>query len=174
MSDPRDFYGRFSQSEQHVSNVYELSKSHGWHVIRIDQFDRKFISILDTLFRWIPDLLLLKPGIGVLIECKSGDSSKTGNHAIEIKSLDAAEYFSFAGLPVFLVFDDFHCAPTSIVRASSKPGPYRGKGSGTPFVLLPRTEGAPFDAVFGNTPEAIEIIMRFWNAAQQSMYGYNK
>lgn len=112
---------------------------------------------VDTPVRWMPDIIAGK-NIGgrqriVFVEAKGGTRYRdTGNHDIQVASLDAAEkWVTFAGgeCPLFYIFDDLGVTTPAAIRASCWEGQYRGNGSGTPFVLFPTAICRPIDAIFG-------------------------
>lgn len=147
---------------QHEHRVLQVLRDRGWDA---EVFGQSLLSDdmsntlrrVDSPVRWMPDIIAGK-NIGgrqriVYVEAKGGRRYRdTGNHDLEIASLDAAEkWVSFAGdhCPVFFIFDDLGVTTPADVRDHCRQGTYRGNGSGTPFVLFPTTICRPIDTVFG-------------------------
>lgn len=109
---------------------------------------RDALRATSSLVRWTPDILAVRGDAVRWVDAKSGlRYQDTGNHDIETKSLDAAE--AARGIAsVLFVFPDWRVATPVLVRERGWPGPYRGNGSGTPFVLVRATDCSPFDEVF--------------------------
>lgn len=109
-----------------------------------------------TPVRWMPDIIATKPQRTrmalAFIDAKAGETyQRTGNYDIEAAALDSAERFAtFArGCHYFFVFDDLGVIRPQVVRGHGSLGPYRGRGSGTPFVVINTDHAVPFDSVFG-------------------------
>lgn len=111
-----------------------------------------------TPVRWMPDIIATKPRLTrmalVFIDAKAGEAYQTtGNYDIEAAALETAERWStFArSCHFFFVFDDLGVLTPRTVRDHGRIGTFRGRGSGTPFVLVDTGHAVSFDAVFGRT-----------------------
>lgn len=106
-----------------------------------------------NLLRWMPDILACidrpnKPSRPVLIDAKV---CKGKRYSIEISALRAAELYndpSGFNIPTFFVFDDWSVLTPLDVRQHGFQGPFKGNGSGTPFLLVKKRHGRPFDYFF--------------------------
>ena len=111
-----------------------------------------------TLLRWLPDILTYtttaKPFIA-LIDAK-GNISKSSNHSIERASVDADMIIGrMLRIPTFYVFSDFGVFTADDVLNHGRPGPPPREGSGgsgTPYYLVSKSWGSPFDSVFRPSP----------------------
>lgn len=104
--------------------------------------------------RWLPDIVAARrlPNSRtelIFIDTKRGRDD-TDLHAVEVAALAAAESWSeFSRCPFWFVLgDQLDVIAPDAVRATSRPGPDRGHGSGTPYVLVPQAACRTF-AIFG-------------------------
>ena len=112
-----------------------------------------------TPVRWMADIIAARPRATrmalAFIDAKAGEKYRsTGNYDIEVSALNSAEMFlTFArGCHYFFVFDDLGVLTPRAVRAHGVLGKDRGRGSGTPFVVINTGHAVPFDTVFGRPP----------------------
>lgn len=116
---------------------------------------RDVIRRVNTATRYMPDVIAAKQfpaGTRLMfVDAKAGEKWKeTGNHDIETAALEGAEKWEgFSGCPVYFVFANGDTITPRVFRELSRPGPFRGVGSGTPFLLVPRSACSRFDDIFG-------------------------
>jgi hypothetical protein len=116
---------------------------------------RDVIRQVQTSVRYMPDVIAAKKFKAVnrlmFVDAKAGEKYReTGNHDVETAALEGAEKWQqFSDCPVYFVFTNGDTITPQVFRELGKPGPYRGVGSGTPFLLIPRSACTPFDATFG-------------------------
>lgn len=139
---------------------------------------REVLRTTNSLLRWLPDLVGWRPAKPkvFLIDAKGTMRRETANHAIELRVLLAAH---FTMLPTFFICDDHKALaaesiwpdgpilrtccggcrekaladPTGRELPSKCPEHVRkgGRGSGTPYALIPRSECVPLERLFGST-----------------------
>jgi len=106
-----------------------------------------------SLVRWFPDVIAgytVSPWrtFVAVIDAKMCGADRP-NYAIEVAALDVAEHFADRlYTPMFFVFDDWHVLTPRDVRQRGRQGPDATNGSGTPYVLVAKQHGRPFDSVF--------------------------
>jgi hypothetical protein len=116
---------------------------------------RDIIRRVKTPTRYMPDIIAAKQFTAqtrlVFIDAKAGEKwRETGKHDIEAAALDGAELWQeYSKCDVYFVFTNGETITPAVFRELSQPGVYRGSGSGTPFLLVPRAACSRFDAVFG-------------------------
>lgn len=92
-----------------------------------------------VLLRWLPDLLVACPKGAILVDAKSSlPHVRTGNHAVEVKSTDAALAMQqTTGIKVFYAFRHNDDQPGFVAvndwLNEATDGVYLGVGSGTPY-----------------------------------------
>jgi hypothetical protein len=102
----------------------------------------------------MPDIITFRelPGrtFVALIDAKVSPQH-TANFAIEMSAIETTEiYTDRLYTPTFFVFDDWTVlTPREARQRGTKgPDPSNGRGSGTPYLLIPRRWARPFDAIF--------------------------
>lgn len=156
----REFERRLAVATAHEEKVAAALVERGWRAERFGQGQlsdemRDIIRRVDTATRYMPDVIAAKqfPAMTrlIFIDAKAGEKwRETGNHDIEKAALEGAEKWeAFSGCPLYFVFTNGDTIAPRVFRELSKPGPYRGVGSGTPFLLAPRSACSRFDAIFG-------------------------
>jgi hypothetical protein len=108
------------------------------------------------LIRWMPDVIAFRghPGrISVaLIDAKVCGAGQ--RYAVEMAAVETAEKFADQlYTPTFFVFDDWTVLTPRDVRQRGwkGPDPEPGRGSGTPYLLVEKRHGRPFDDIFPST-----------------------
>lgn len=92
-----------------------------------------------SLMRWFPDIIAAKSPVVVVLDVKAENRS-TENYAIECKALEACEAFQDRLFtPYWFIFPDLRVMTSEIVRKNHRMGPPTQNGSGTPYVLVPKT-----------------------------------
>lgn len=107
------------------------------------------------LIRWLADIIAFRETAGgkvwtMLVDAKVC-GERTQNYAVEMSAYETAEAFTDQLFtPTFFVFDDWKVLTPREVRQRGLPGPppKAGNGSGTPYVLVSKRWGRPFDEVF--------------------------
>jgi hypothetical protein len=118
---------------------------------------RQFVDFArrPSLIRWMPDIIALRDlskgrSFVALIDAKTGDSDKP-NYALELSAIETAcIYTDQLYTPTFFVFADWLVLTPRDARqrGRSGPEPQPGRGSGTPYVLVSKQWGTPFDDIF--------------------------
>ena len=111
-----------------------------------------------SLIRWMPDILAIRDASNTrpfvaLIDAKLAGS--TPNHAVELSALETAEiYVDRFFTPTFFVFSDWSVLTPRDIRQRGTPGPEPREelGSGTPYLLVSKKHGRPFNEVFPTRP----------------------
>lgn len=107
--------------------------------------------------RWMPDIITFRDlrngrSYVALIDAKTGNGQR---YAIEMSAVDTANiYVDLLYTPTFFVFDDWRVLTPLDVRQRGFQGPFRGNGSGTPFLLVEKCYGRPFSEFFPPAPDA--------------------
>lgn len=156
------FTKRLAVARKHEDRVLASLLLRGWAAEPFGQGQltpdmREHLRKLDTSVRWMPDIIAAKRfaarTVVVFVDAKAGERYRdTGNHDIEVAALVAAEKWiqlASDACPYYFVFDDGGVLTPAVARELGSPGPYRGNGSGTPFLLIPTSACSPFDGVFG-------------------------
>jgi hypothetical protein len=112
------------------------------------------------LIRWMPDVIAFRTYPGrtwvALIDAKAcGDRP---NYAVEMSAAETAEVFTDQlYTPTFFVFDDWKVLTPREVRqrGRSGPDPKPGRGSGTPYLLIDKRWGRPFNEIFPPAREGV-------------------
>ena len=152
------FEERIANGSAHERLVIQMLEEREWTVTAFGQgmlpdAIRAGLRQTQSPMRWMPDILAYRSndGMVVCIDAKAGETwRRTGNHDVETAALDAAERWEiYSGQPYYFVFADGGVLTPAEIREQSKPGWFRGNGSGTPFVLVSAGSCSPFDAVFG-------------------------
>lgn len=97
--------------------------------------------------RWEPDILIIHENVVRFVDAKNCGGGK--RYAIETASLtNALAHWHHDKCDTFFVFEDWGVLTPIDVQRHGFDGIYLGKGSGTPFKLVERMYGKPFDEVF--------------------------
>ena len=149
----------------HEEAVIQRLQASGWLAERFGQgqlsepFRQLLKQFMNTahqpsLIRWLADIITGRPmsmelSTVSLVDAKCCNGRP--NYAIELSSIETAEIFSDRlYTPTFYVFDDFTVLTPREARQRGRPGPdpQPGCGSGTPYVLVDKRYGHPFDEIF--------------------------
>lgn len=107
----------------------------------------------DCPARWSPDLLAVNAdGLWLFIDAKAEMRTDTEFFSLERAAYQSHEAWAKANgtLGSFVyVWDDLTCSYIEEVADNFKLGTFRGSGSGTSFVLVPKRIARSFDSVFG-------------------------
>lgn len=152
------FQQRMDVARAHEERVLGWLGDRGWYAEFFGQGQltprmRDYLRDVDTAVRWMPDIIasrrLAARTLVAFFDAKAGERYKqTGNHDIEVAALDAAEkWIDLSGdrCPYYFVFDDGGVVTPERIRQTGKPGPYYGRGSGTPFLVFPTRTCMPID-----------------------------
>lgn len=156
----REFMRRLDQAQEFEQKVIAELIARGWQAEGFGQGQlseemRDVIRRVNTPVRYMPDIIACKrfPArtLLVFIDAKAGDKwRETGNHDVETAALDAAEkWVALSECPYYFVFPDGGVLEPPALRELGQPGRFRGIGSGTPFLLVPRSACTRFNAIFG-------------------------
>jgi hypothetical protein len=156
----REFERRLEVATAFEEKVAAALVDRGWRAERFGQGQlseemREIIRRVNTPTRYMPDVIAAKQASArtrlVFVDAKAGEKwRETGKHDIEAAALDGAELWeSYSRCEVFFVFTNGDTITPKVFRELAEPGRYRGVGSGTPFLLVPRVACERFDDVFG-------------------------
>lgn len=158
------FTGRKVLADAHERAIKSELERRGWHVEpfgigMLQATTREHLHGVRpaTLWRWLPDLIASRDGRVVLVDGKGEQRNDTPNFAIELMAIYAHRSMAVFGVPIVYVFNDMSCNwLTDEFIAGAKwfmpePGRHRvqSAGSGTPFVLVPKSAQLHMDVVFG-------------------------
>lgn len=124
----------------------QLSLECRQRLARFEDFSRR-----PSRIRWMPDIITFRDlrngrSYVALIDAKASNGLR---YAIETSAVDTAEiYVDGLYTPTFFVFDDWKVLTPLEVRQRGVQGPFRGNGSGTPFLLVEKCYGRPFTDFF--------------------------
>lgn len=152
-----------SATKFEVEVIDQLNKS-GWQAFPFGQSQlpdkcrqhlRKFedASRRPSLIRWMPDVITFRelPNGKVfvaLIDAKACDDDRP-NFAIEMSAIETAEvYTDKLYTPTFFAFTGWSVLTPREARQRGTKGPDANNGSGTPYVLIAKRFGRPFNEVF--------------------------
>lgn len=152
--------GRLERAQEFEQKVVAALVERDWQAEGFGQGQlsedmREVIRRVNTPVRYMPDIIACKRLVTgtrlVFVDAKAGDRWKdTGKHDVETAALDAAEkWVTLSECPYFFVFGDGGVLTPDVLRELGQPGTFRGVGSGTPFLLVPRAACTPFGAIFG-------------------------
>jgi hypothetical protein len=157
------FAERFLAATAFEGEVIERLNTSGWQAFHFGQTQlpeecrnllRRFedSSRRPCLIRWLPDIITFRTYAGgrvfvALIDAKAcGDRP---NYAIEMSAQETAEALTDQLFtPTFFVFDDWKVMAPRDVRQRGVAGSHNGNGSGTPYLLVSKKYGRPFDEIF--------------------------
>jgi hypothetical protein len=162
------FAARLGPSIEFEERVKERLNSTGWPAFSFGQAQlpvecRQRLARFEDLsrrpcrIRWMPDIITFRDlrngrSYVALIDAKASNGQR---YAIEMSAVDTAEiYVDGLYTPTFFVFDDWNVLTPLEVRQRGFQGPFRGSGSGTPFLLVEKCYGRPFTDFF---PPAREL-----------------
>lgn len=156
----REFERRLETATAFEEKVAAALVDRRWRAERFGQGQlseemRSIIRRVNTPTRYMPDVIAAKRARDltrlVFVDAKAGEKwRETGKHDVETAALDGAELWEkYSGCEVFFVFTNGDTITPKVFRELAEPGRYRGIGSGTPFLLVPRSACEKFDAVFG-------------------------
>lgn len=156
----REFERRLEVATAFEEKVVAALIERGWRAERFGQGQlseemREIIRRVNTPTRYMPDVIAAKRFGAttrlVFVDAKAGEKwRETGRHDIETAALGGAELWEqYSRCEVFFVFTNGDTITPKVFRELAEPGRYRGIGSGTPFLLVPRVACSRFDAVFG-------------------------
>lgn len=104
------------------------------------------------LIRWMPDVITFGVFSGGRIWTALIDAKVCGdrpNYSVEMSAAETAQIFADQlYTPTFFVFDDWKVLTPREVRQRGTPGRVTANGSGTPYLLVEKRFGQPFDKVF--------------------------
>jgi hypothetical protein len=156
----REFERRLETANAFEEKVVAALIDRDWRAERFGQGQlsvemRDVIRRVSTSVRYMPDIIAAKRFAArtrlVFIDAKAGETyRRTNRHDIETAALDGAEKWGeFSQCPVYFVFTNGDTITPQVFRELAEPGVFRGVGSGTPFLLVPRAACSRFDEVFG-------------------------
>lgn len=156
----REFERRLEVATAFEEKVAAALVDRGWRAERFGQGQlseemREIIRRVNTPSRYMPDVIAAKQFSArtrlVFVDAKAGEKYReTGKHDIEAAALEGAEMWeAYSRCEVYFVFTNGDTITPKVFRELAEPGRYRGVGSGTPFLLVPRTVCERFDTVFG-------------------------
>jgi hypothetical protein len=158
---PAAFAARKTEAEAWEAQVAFQLQTQGWLVERFGQglWSQGMHDLLmhtqaplggPNLIRWLPDLLAVKrhPNGSVQSFFVEVKNCKGARHAIEERSVRCAELLQALGTPVIFVFEDWHVLTAEAIRYHGRQGPVRSQGSGTPYLLVERSQSWPWFEVF--------------------------
>ena len=156
----REFERRLAAATAFEERVAAALIDRGWRAERFGQGQlseemRDIIKRVDTATRYMPDVIAAKTFAArarlIFVDAKAGEKYiETGKHDIETAALDGAEKWEqFSGCELYFVFANGDTITPKVFRELATPGRYRGIGSGTPFLLVPRVACSRFDDIFG-------------------------
>lgn len=147
------FTERLTDATRHEHDVAERLRAHGWTVepfgqaLLVEAIRTALRHYAHLPLRWMPDLLGVRgDDIPVLIDAKWGRSD-TPNYDLERDAFDAHLRWWWAMRTQFwYVWHDFHYSTIEQISRGINDGhickgAYRGNGSGTPFLLVPKRTG---------------------------------
>ena len=152
------FYGQ--QWEDRVLNVVNTWPNYRatYHGMRPNLELRSLLKGSHSTERHAPDIVArTENGPVVWIECVRSDPTRTGNHAIQESKVQAQTLYAMAHPKDLFVIaftsyihDVVAWASISKVQRLGPARPYKGRGSGTPFLVVPANE-----TCVGNYPQAM-------------------
>lgn len=165
----REFMRRLDLAQEFERKVIAELVSRDWQAEGFGQGQlseemREVIRRVNTPVRYMPDIIACKRFTGktllIFIDAKAGEKwRETGKHDVETAALDAAEkWVALSDCPYYFVFPDGGVLTPAVLRELGEPGRFRGVGSGTPFLLVPRTVCTHFNTVFGPRDQWSEAV----------------
>jgi hypothetical protein len=164
----REFERRLEVATAFEVKVVAALIERGWRAERFGQGQlseemRDIIRRVNTKVRYMPDVIAARTFAAktklIFVDAKAGEKwQETKNHDIETAALEGAEKWQeFSECPVYFVFTSGDTITPQDFRELATPGRFRGVGSGTPFLLVPRAACTRFDAVFGPRDAWMEV-----------------
>lgn len=151
-------------AEAHEHRVKHELENRGWHVDlygqgQLSPENRDALMSLGWTchLRWLPDLLASRAESNRMrvawIDAKDELNDDTPNFSLELDANIAhLKLQAVFGIPIVYVWGDLTCSKAADIRRTDVRYPKRGTvvGSGTPFMLIPKREQLPLDALFGH------------------------
>lgn len=154
------FSDRMTLARAHEQSTAQRLRAYRWEVCDFGQGQltapmRDALRRINTPLRWMPDLLAVRETKVALIDAKAEQNKDTPNFSLEKSSHSAhIRWWVTFGIPLVYVWDDFRCNYiTDLGEEHLHQGAWLGRGSGTPFWLIPKTIARPWDDVFGPVAE---------------------
>jgi hypothetical protein len=162
------FEQRLTLAAKHEADIIAKLKGLRWHAepfgqAQLSDASRDLLKgYLDdrlhpTLLRWLPDIIAgyRRPDSSAyvcLIDAKVCNE-KYANYSIERDAVHALACLTeHLAMPCFFVFDDWKILTARDALMRCEPGPRPYNGSGTPYWLVSRDFGRPFESVFMERP----------------------
>lgn len=146
--------------EDHVISVISRWKHYTatWHGMRHNIELRTVLRGTASTERHAPDIAVRTPdGKVIWVECVRSDPSATGNHAIQLDKVIAQKLWADSHPSDLLVvaFTSYIAgvigwASIAKIDRLGQQRPFKGRGSGTPFVVFPAQQ-----TCVGNYPQAL-------------------
>jgi hypothetical protein len=170
------FADRMTPSLEFEAKVIERLTQSGWPAFPFgqaqlpDECRRRLVRFEDgsrrpSLIRWMPDIITYRDmpngrSFVALIDAKA--RSNTSNYAIEMSAIETnGIYTDQLYTPTFFVFDDddWKVLTPREARQRGTPGPHPqiGRGSGTPYLLVPKRFARPFNEIFPSVKVAVAL-----------------
>lgn len=116
-----------------------------------------------VFWRWLPDLIACRDGRIVLVDGKYELRTDTPNFSVEMSARHAHLCMLDLGAPIVYVFGDMSCNYCDDLIPERGYGSLGGagrvdgvRGSGTPFVLVKKSQQLHLDEIFGPPLELFE------------------
>jgi hypothetical protein len=152
-------FDRLRSGERWELRVRSGLQARGWDVELfgtelLTDAARAWLQATPTALRWLPDLIARRGVDVIAIDPKYGGLGNHDAHTIETASVRAGLGFErWTGLPELFVFPDGCVCPPEIANRYGTEGRFRGKGSGTPFLLVPCAKCLRVENVFGRVSD---------------------
>lgn len=164
----REFVRRLEVATAFEEKVIAALVERDWRAEKFGQGQlseemRDIIKRVNTRVRYMPDVIAARTFTArtrlIFVDAKAGDKwRETGNHDIETAALEGAEKWEqYSECPMYFVFTSGDTITPADFRSLATTGRFKGVGSGTPFMLAPRTACSGFDAVFGTRDAWMEM-----------------
>lgn len=149
------FSDRIHHGIAHERACLERLENEGWTVqpwgqgILTDEIRNSLRDAHGTImWRWTPDLIAVRNNEIRLVDPKSDIRADTEFFSLEVAAWATHTFMRVLGLPVIYVWQDFSVNwpdGIEVVRFSEGTGT---RGSGTPFVLIRKTDQHPWESAF--------------------------
>jgi len=140
------FHERLRVAKEFEKSVMDrVSQSAGWICFTFGQANlpenaRSRLMLSHSLIRWMPDLIAAHDGGKLILLDAKCCRTDTQNWDIEISSIYALTmHVQFYEIPGYFVFPDFSVMTPRTARMKSMNGLTTDNGSGTPYVLVPKS-----------------------------------
>lgn len=163
------FQARMSEALPHESAVKQRLESIGWIVCPFGQamLSGELRSLLLRIrpaspVRWLPDFVAAKQEHDASVRSffvdAKGGRTDTKNYSFEIASVESQKSLSIAmKTEAIFITKDFKVLTPEIIETQGWEGPRRSNGSGTPYYLVEKWHGIPFDDMFGNLSAELSL-----------------